>query len=152
MFIFAAALHTGFWHHIKSYAPDVTQNLDIVALWQKIKTVEDEEWTRRYHSINPSEKAFGGRVEITFTDGRKLTDEIAVADAHPLGARPFARPNYIGKFQSLTENLITREESDRFVAAAQRLGNLRADALGALNIILPPGQLTCAVRDQRGIF
>ena len=38
MFIFAAALHTGFWHHVKSYAPEVAQHPDVVALWQKIKT------------------------------------------------------------------------------------------------------------------
>jgi 2-methylcitrate dehydratase len=152
MFIFAAALHTGFWHHVKSYAPEVTQHPDVVALWQKIKTVEDKEWTRRYHSTNPNEKAFGGRVEIIFNDGRKLTDEIAVADAHPLGARPFARANYIGKFRTLTEDLISRGENERFIKAAQRLGELRSDELYLLNVALPPGQLTCAVRDKRGIF
>ena len=50
MFIFAAALHTGFWHHVKSYAPEVVRHPEVVALWQKIKTAEDKEWTRRYHS------------------------------------------------------------------------------------------------------
>ena len=103
MFIFAAALHTGFWHHVKSYEPEVVRHPDVVALWQKIKTIEDSEWTRRYHATNPNEKAFGGRVEITFADGRKVTDEIAVADAHPLGERPFARADYIRKFQTLTK-------------------------------------------------
>jgi len=152
MFIFAAALHTGFWHHVKSYAPEVTQHPDVVALWKKIKTVEDKEWTRRYHSANPNEKAFGGRVEITFTDGRKLVEEIAVADAHPLGARPFARANYIQKFQTLTEEFIVREESERFTEEAQRLGELKTNELGALNVVLPAGWLACAVRDQRGIF
>ena len=58
---------------------------------KKSRREEDAEWTRRYHSTDPKEKAFGGRVEIMFTDGEKLTDEIAVADAHPLGARPFVR-------------------------------------------------------------
>lgn len=152
MFIFAAALHTRFWQHIKSYAPEVVQHPDVVAFWQKIKTVEDPEWTRRYHSTNPNEKAFGGRVEIIFNDGRKLVDEIAVADAHPLGARPFGRADYIRKFQTLTEDLISREESERFIKAAQRLGELKANELGSLNVVLPPGQLTCAARDQRGIF
>ncbi len=152
MFIFAAALHAGFWHHVKSYAPEVIQNPEVVALWKKIKTVEDPKWTRRYHSTNPSKKAFGGRVEIVFTDGRKLADEIAVADAHPLGARPFARADYIHKFQTLTEDLITRDENERFINTAQRLGELRADELGTLNVVLPSGRLTCAVRDKRGIF
>ena len=102
--------------------------------------------------LDPDEKAFGGRVEIIFNDGHKLTDEIAVADAHPLGARPFARANYIRKFQTLTEDLISREESERFIKAAQRLGELKANELGSLNVVLPPGQLTCATRDKRGIF
>jgi len=152
MFIFTSALHTGFWHHVKSYAPEVATHPDVVALWKKITTREDSEWTRRYHSIDPKEKAFGGRVEITFTDGKKLTDEIAVADAHPLGARPFARANYINKFQTLTEDLISRDESQRFIAAAQKLGELKANDLGGLNVVLPSGKLTRAVRDQRGIF
>jgi 2-methylcitrate dehydratase len=152
MFIFASALHTGFWHHVKSYAPEVVKHPDVVALWQKITTREDAEWTRRYHSIDPKKKAFGGRVEITFNDGRKLTDEIAVADAHPLGARPFARANYIQKFQALTGEMIALEEGARFIAAAQRLVELKAGELGALNVVMPPDKLACSVRDQRGIF
>jgi len=152
MFIFAAALHTGFWHHVKSYAPEVAKHPDVVALWKKITTREDAEWTRRYHSIDPKEKAFGGRVEIIFSDGKKLTDEIAVADAHPLGARPFARANYINKFKTLTEELISADESARFIQTAQRLGELKAGELGELNVVLPPDKLTCAVRDKRGIF
>ena len=71
---------------------------------------------------------------------------------HPLGARPFARANYIHKFQTLTKDLISREESERFIKAAQRLGELKANELGMLNVVLPPGQLTCAARDKRGIF
>ena len=152
MFIFASALHNGFWHHVKSYAPEVAKHPEVVALWKKITTCEDAEWTRRYHSIDPKEKAFGGRVEITLADGKKITDQIAVADAHPLGARPFARANYIHKFQTLTKELISRDESQRFIAAAQQLGALKANQLGGLNVVLPSDKLTCAERDQRGIF
>ncbi|HXI73364.1 MAG TPA: MmgE/PrpD family protein [Verrucomicrobiae bacterium] len=152
MFIFASALHTGFWHHVKSYAPEVAKHPEVVALWKKITTREDAEWTRRYHSIDPKEKAFGGRVEITFNDGKKITDEIAVADAHPLGARPFARANYIGKFQALTEDLISPDESKRFLNLVQRLPQLSAAEVSELNVVLPPNKLTCATRDQRGIF
>jgi 2-methylcitrate dehydratase len=152
MFIFAAALHTGFWQHIKSYAPEVVRHPDVVALWQKIKTVEDPEWTRRYHSTDPNEKAFGGRVEIIFNDGKKLVDEIAVADAHPLGARPFARPNYIHKFETLVEDLVSAGESKRFLNLVQSLPQLSAAEVGKLNVVLPPNKLTCSQRDQRGIF
>jgi len=91
-------------------------------------------------------------VEITYIDGHKLTDELAVADAHPLGARPFAREDYIGKFRSLTGDWITPEEGERFITTAQRLDALRAEELASLNVALPPERLTCSVRDKRGIF
>ena len=152
MFIFAAALHTGFWHHVRSYAPEVVTHPDVVALWQKIKTVEDPAWTARYHATDPSEKAFGGRVAFVFADGRKLTGEIAVADAHPLGARPFARADYIRKFRTLTDDLLSQEESGRFLDVAQRLPKLKPAELADLNITLPAGRLACAERDKRGIF
>ena len=152
MFIFAAALHTGFWHHVKSYAPEVVKHPEVVALWKKITTREDAEWTRRYHSIDPKEKAFGGRVEIIFNDGKKITDEIAVANAHPLGAKPFGRADYIRKFETLTEDLVAADESKRFLNLAQRLPQLSAAEVGALNVVLPPDKLTCATRDKRGIF
>ena len=42
-----------------------------------------------------------------FTDGSTLVDELGVANAHPNGARPFAREQYVDKFRTLTEGLIT---------------------------------------------
>jgi 2-methylcitrate dehydratase len=152
MFIFAAALHTGFWHHVKSYAPEVVQHPDLVVLWQKIRTVEDPEWTRRYHAVDPRQKAFGGRVEILFADGSGLTDEIAVANAHPLGARPFVRADYIRKFETLTEAVLPQQESERFLALVQSLPKLEPSSLPSLNVVLAPDRLTCATRDTRGIF
>ena len=85
-YIFTVALQDGEWHHERSYAPERAGRADTVALWNKVTTVEDAEWTRRYHSDDPAEKAFGGRVEIPLADGTTIVDEIAVADAHPLGA------------------------------------------------------------------
>ncbi len=82
------------------------------------------EWTRRYHSDDPNEKAFGGRVEIRLTDGSVIEDEIAVADAHPLGARPFAREDYIRKFRLLAEPVLEAAEIERFLDLAQRLPEL----------------------------
>jgi len=152
MFIFAAALHTGFWHHVKSYAPEIVKHPEVVALWNRISTHEEPEWTRRYHSIDPRQKAFGGHVELTFNDGAKLTDEIAVANAHPLGAKPFARADYVRKFETLTESLVAVEESKRFLGLVQRLPKLKTAEVGQLNIVLPPEKLTCATRDKRGIF
>jgi 2-methylcitrate dehydratase len=152
MYIFAAALLTGFWHHEKSYAPELTHDPRLVALWRKIGTQEDTEWTRRYHSPAPREKAFGGRVLITFKDGKQLTDMIIVPDAHPLGARPLARAGYLQKFRTLTAGLLTPEEESNFLNCAERLAWLKPEELADLNIFLPTEKLTCARRDRVGIF
>lgn len=152
MYIFAVALQDGAWHHVASYTPERASRPDTVALWHKIRTVEDPEWTRRYHSADPHEKAFGGRVEITFKDGNKLTDELAVANAHSLGARPWQRPDYVRKFETLTEGIISPEESRRFLEIVQNVTDLEANDLFQLNVQVDPATLKCAKRDQRGIF
>lgn len=136
-YIFAVALQDGSWHHVDSYAPERAARPDTVELWHKITTVEDAEWTRRYHSNDPAEKAFGGRVEITLTNGDTIVDEIAVADAHPLGARPFARENYVAKFRSLAEGVLPADEVERFLELAQRLPELTAAELGGLTVWTP---------------
>ena len=79
------------------------------------------EWERRYLSTDPNEMAFGGRVEIFLRDGTTLVDEMAVANAHPLGAKPFTRPDYIAKFRTLTDGVITPREAARFLEAAENL-------------------------------
>ena len=67
-------------------------------------------------------------------DGSTITDEINVADAHPAGKRPFGRKEYIKKFKTLTQGLITQKEAKRFLKAAQNLTKLKAKDLSALNI------------------
>jgi len=134
-YIFTVALQDGTWDHAASYAPERAARPDTVELWRKVTTVEDPEWTRRYHSNDPAEKAFGGRVEITMTDGERIVDEIAVADAHPLGARPFARADYVRKFRTLAEGVLTPAEADRFLGLAERLPTLTAAEVGELNVI-----------------
>ncbi|WP_300345307.1 MmgE/PrpD family protein [Nesterenkonia sp.] len=138
-YIFTVALQDGAWHHVDSYAPERAGRADTVELWQKVTTEEDPEWTRRYHSLDISEKAFGGSVEITLTDGRVITDEIAVADAHPLGARPFAREQYIAKFRTLAEGVVDPAETARFLDAVQNLENLGAGELNQLNVVAAEG-------------
>jgi 2-methylcitrate dehydratase len=140
-YIFTIALQDGAWDHVSSYAPERAARPDTVELWQKTTTTEDPEWTRRYHSLDPSEKAFGGRVEFELTDGSRVVDEIAVADAHPLGARPFAREQYVGKFRTLAEPVLDPAEIERFLDVAQRLPELRADELPGLTITARPGVL-----------
>ncbi len=134
-YIFTVALQDGAWDHNASYAPQRASRPDTVALWHKVTTVEDAEWTRRYHSNDPAEKAFGGRVEITLANGDRIVDEIAVADAHPLGARPFARADYIRKFRTLADGVLTPAEIDRFLGLAERLPELTPAEVGELNVI-----------------
>jgi 2-methylcitrate dehydratase len=134
-YIFAVALQDGTWHHVDSYLPARAERPDTVALWHKVSTVEDPEWTRRYHSNDLTEKAFGGRVEIDLADGSRIVDEIAVADAHPLGARPFARPQYVQKFRTLASGVLSDAEIERFLDVAQRLPHLSADELVGLNVV-----------------
>jgi 2-methylcitrate dehydratase len=141
MYIFAVALQDGKWHHVDSYTPKRAGRPDTVRLWHKIETTEDPEWTRRYRSIDPNELSFGGRVEIFMRDGSRLVDEMAVANAHPLGARPFGRDDYIGKFLTLTEGIISRREASRFLEAAQSVASLPAGELHQLNVALPTGTL-----------
>jgi len=150
MYIFAVALEDGGWHHEKSYAPERAARPDTVALWHKISTVEDADWTRRYHSHDPKEKAFGGRVVVTLKGGSTISDEIAVADAHPLGARPFKRPDYIRKFRMLADGVIDAAEQDRFITAVERLTALKAGELPDLTFTVNPARL--GPQAAHGIF
>ena len=150
-YIFTVALQDGAWHHVDSYAPERAARPDTVALWNKVTTEEDAEWTRRYHSTDITEKAFGGRVEIRLTDGTSVTEEIAVADAHPLGARPFARENYIAKFRMLAEPVLDEAEIERFLTLVQRLPELSAAEVAELNIVAAPGVIDLAAA-PKGLF
>ncbi|WP_402466577.1 MmgE/PrpD family protein [Isoptericola aurantiacus] len=133
-YIFTVALQDGAWDHVASYAPERAGRPDTVELWRHVTTAEDAEWTRRYHSADPDEKSFGGRVEIEMADGERIVDEIAVADAHPLGARPFGREQYVAKFRSLADGVLADDEIERFLDVAQRLPELDADELAGLSV------------------
>ena len=149
MYIFAVALQDGKWHHVDSYAPKRAGRPDTVRLWHKIETREDAEWTRRYRATDPNELAFGARIEIILKDGSKVIDEMAVANAHPNGAKPFSRPDYINKFQIMTDGLISTRESNRFLAAVQDLAKLPAGELHQLNVAMPAGTVLVG---KPGIF
>ncbi|MBZ2197355.1 MmgE/PrpD family protein [Occultella gossypii] len=150
-YIVAVALQDGAWHHERSYAPERANRPDTVDLWRKITTAEDPEWTRRYHSTDPAEKAFGGRMEITTVDGQRIVEEIAVADAHPLGARPFERAQYVEKFRTLADGVLEPAEIDRFLAVAARLPELEAGQLSQLTVVARSGLLG-TVRSPKGLF
>ena len=140
MYIFAVALEDGGWHHVKSYAPERARRPETVALWHKVRTEEDPAWTARYHAPG-AEKAFGGRVVVTLEDGTTIADELGVADAHPLGARPFGRPQYVEKFRTLADGIVERGEQDRFIALVERLPTLSAADVSQLNFVVPTDRL-----------
>ncbi len=151
MYIFAVALEDGEWHHVKSYTPLRAQRKSTVELWRKISTKEDPKWTEKYHDPNPKNKCFGGKVIITMKDGSTVSEEINVADAHPAGKRPFTRKEYINKFKTLTDGIISKKESDRFLNKVQNLKNLRTNELLNLNINTIPSKKTKKSK-KLGIF
>lgn len=152
MYIFAVALQDGDWDHERSYAPERASRPDTVELWRKISTVEDPEWTRRYHSADPNEKAFGARAVVTLKSGEVIEDELAVADAHPLGARPFAREQYLAKFARMADGVVDETEQSRFTAAATGLNGLAAGDLGGLNVRVLDQVLASAPATGEGIL
>src|SRR6202000_353893 len=152
MYIFAVALQDGVWHHERSYAPERAHRPDTIELWRKISTVEDPEWTRRYHSADPTEKAFGARAEVTLKSGEVISDELAVADAHPLGARPFQREQYVKKFTELAEDIVEPAEQQRFLSGVGALPDLKSGDLGGLNVLVDSRVLDKAPVISSGIF
>jgi 2-methylcitrate dehydratase len=119
-YIFAVALEDGTWDHEASYAPERAKRPSTVTLWRKISTEERPEWTERYLEG----KAFGGHVVVETEGGGVVEDEVQVADAHPLGARPFGRPEYLAKFRRLARATVKEEEQERFLSLAERLAEL----------------------------
>ena len=139
-YILAVALEDGRWHHERSYAPERAHRPGTVALWHKVRTVEDPRWTEAYHRDEPE---FGGRVTITLDDGSTVAGELAVADAHPRGARPFRREQYVAKFRALAQGVLDPAEQDRFLGLASRVPDLSAEEIARLTVSatgLPTGR------------
>jgi len=134
MYIFAVALEDGDWHHEKSYYKSRSNRKSTIKLWRSITTHEDKKWTRKYHDPNPKNKCFGAKVIVTLNRGKKITEQLERADAHPYGQRPFKRANYIKKFKTLTDKIISQKESQRFLNVVQNLKKLKSGQLDKLNI------------------
>ena len=150
MYIFAVALEDGSWHHVKSSTKTRAKRKSTLKIWRSIKTHEDKKWTKKYQNPNPKKKAFGAKVVITLKNGKKITEEQGVADAHPYGSRPFKRKNYINKFLTLTNGILSTKESDRFLKIVQNLKKLKSGQLGNLNIEIKKSKLKRNLK--RGIF
>jgi 2-methylcitrate dehydratase len=147
-YVMAVALEDGTFDHEASYAPERRRRPATVALWRKISTVEDPEWTKRYHDPDPAKKAFGGRAVVELEDGSRIEEELALADAHPGGARPFDRERYIAKFRALTVGIVAREEQERFLSLATRLVELSPNEVKTLTLAAADPRLV--ISDQNG--
>jgi 2-methylcitrate dehydratase len=141
MYIVAVALEDGTWHHVESYRPERASRPATVALWQKIRTVEEAEWDEKYHHEDPQKRSFGGRVVVTLLDGSTVEDEIDVPDAHPRGLTPFGRDDYVRKFHELAGLHATTSERERFLDVALALASLAPGRLAELNVEVPPALL-----------
>ena len=150
MYIFAVALEDGDWHHVKSYTKTRAKRKSTIKIWRSIKTFEDKKWTKKYHDPNPKNKSFGAKVVVTLNNSKKIIGELEKADAHPYGARPFKRQNYINKFLTLTESILDKKESNRFLKTVQNLRNLKVGQLHKLNIEVRKSKLKR--NSKRGIF
>jgi 2-methylcitrate dehydratase len=147
-YIFAVALEDGGWHHESSYSPERAHRPETIALWHKVTTEESPEWTRRYLAG----EAFGGHVVVQLEGGGSLEDEIDVADAHPLGARPFGRADYLAKFSRLATGTVPEAEQDRFLALAGRLPELTANEVRDCTFVVPGLDGGDAARSPGGLF
>ncbi len=150
MYIFAVALEDADWHHVKSYTKARANRKSTIKIWRSIKTHEDKKWTKKYHDPNPKKKSFGARVVVTMKNGKKISEMLERADAHPYGSKPFKRNDYIKKFKTLTDNIISRKESIRFINIVQNLKKIKKGQLTKLNIVVDKKYLK--KNNKLGIF
>jgi 2-methylcitrate dehydratase len=150
MYIFAVALEDADWHHVKSYTRKRANSKSTIKIWKSIKTHEDKKWTKKYHHPNPKNKSFGAKVVVTLSNGKKIIEQLDRADAHPYGSRPFKRQNYIQKFLTLTNNILDKKESFRFIKTVQNLKNLKSGQLYKLNIKVKKSKIK--KNFKKGIF
>lgn len=141
-FQFARALVDGWWHHDRSYDPARIGEPAFVELWRRVRTEEDPEWNRRFDAALPLDKDHGARAVITLAGGRRIEEELAVADSHPKGLAPWGPQDYRRKFLGLVAGILSGDEAERFLAAASRLPALSAAELRDLGVdgdLAPPG-------------
>jgi 2-methylcitrate dehydratase len=150
MYIFAVALEDADWHHVKSYTKQRANKKSTIKIWKSITTHEDKKWTKRYHDPNPKNKSFGGKVVVTLNNGKKIIEQLDKADAHPYGTRPFKRQNYVQKFLTLTDGILDKKESSRFLKTVQNLKNMKSGQLNRLNIQVKRSQIK--KNTKKGIF
>ncbi len=152
MYILAVAWQDGGWHHVHSYTSDRAHQPETIELWHKIRTEEVAEWTEAYHNPDPNHKKFGAEVVVHLKDGSQISERLDNPNAHYLGARPFARADYVNKLRVLTESIAATSEVDRFLALVERLLELTPKEVGELNLVIPQSALEDATSDRVGIL
>jgi len=150
MYIFAVALEDADWHHVKSYSKSRAKRKSTIRIWHSIKTHEDKKWTKKISRLKSKKKSFGAKVIITLKNGKKIIEQQSLADAHPYGSRPFKRQNYIKKFLTLTEKILDKKESNRFLKTVQNLKKLKSGQLSMLNIEVKKSKIKRNLK--KGIF
>ncbi len=152
MYVLAVAWEDGSWHHLDSYTPERVNRPTTVRLWRKIRTEEDERWTRAYHDPDPARKKFGAEVEVQMHDGTSLRESLDNPDAHYLGSRPFGRSEYVGKLSTLSAGVVKQDEQERFVDLVGSLPSLDQQQVAALNLQAKPDALDDTAIDRVGLF
>lgn len=149
MFAIARSIQLGRWDE-SVYEIKKSEKEELRQAMAKVRTQQDAEWERRYHSTDPKEQSFGGTLVVTLTDGKEIKDSKACANAHPFGATPWKRLNYIKKLETLTGHLISDVERKRFLKAVVALEKATAGQLAALTPRLD--RVPLAVTKTRGIY
>ena len=152
MYILAVAWEDGRWHHADSYSPERAHRDSTVKLWRAIRTAESEEWTRAYHDPDPHGKKFGGQVTVRLRDGSNLVERLDNPNAHSMGARPFARADYVAKLETLTDGLAEPDELERFVGLVEKLTTLSPSQVKELSIGIPSDRLEDSTSDRVGVL
>lgn len=152
MYIVAVALEDRGWHHEASYTHERAHRPSTVALWRKIRTLEDPAWTARYHDPDPARRAFGGRMTIRLKNGSVVSDEKPVADAHANGRAPWRWDDYVRKFEALAPAALDRTARSRFLDRARRVATLTPADIVDLLPALPPGSVAPDAPTGAGIF
>lgn len=131
MFAIARSMQLGRWDE-DVYTIGAHEQQELKDAMLKIRTQQDAEWERRYHSTDPKEQAFGGTMTVTLADGRTIKDSRACANAHPLGKTPWKRPNYVGKLEKLTKHMISDAERAKFLTLVDTLEKATSAQLAGL--------------------
>ena len=100
----------------------------------RICTVEDPEWTRRYHATDPDGRRSAAGWWSRSTTARSSRTSSPWPTRTRSGARPFARAQYVEKFRTLAEGVVAAAEQERFLAVAERLPSCAPDQLGRLTV------------------